>query len=523
MSKVSYWATPPWDRQQFVLFSNTLDDAIPADHPVRAFDTIMSGLEWGEWEEAYAGSRGRPPIHPRKLASLLLYCLTNGLRSSRNLEDACRNQLDVLWLMEGLVPDHSTICSFRTANEAQLKSLFRQVCQLGAEMGLVRLNRVSLDGTAIRANNGRYRTLTADKINERLEELEQQIERMLQEAADADQQEDQKLGDKSNRLPPQLQDAAQRQAELKKALETLKQIDEAKKKEGVKSKSQLPETDPDSRVLPNKEGGFAPNYTAMVATDDEYGFIVDTIVIQGNTEAEQTVPSTERITETFGRPPDAVLADGHHAQGHTLEAFEDRGQAFYSPLASSEPQDGNPAKREDPTQPVPESQWDQLPYRGGKQPKLDKSAFVYVSAQDTYYCPQGRPLSFRFQEKDVRGGRTVMTRRYQAADCSNCPLASRCIDGGQTRSIRRDQYSEVRERHAQKMQTPEAQAQYKTRMGTVEPSFGTLKGNWSFRQFLLRGKAKVETEWRWSCLALNLKKILTYGLPLRAGSAVQPE
>lgn len=516
MPKSDYWATPPWDRQQFLLFENKLDGAIPPDHPVRAFDVIMNGLEWDEWEAAYPHFRGRPPIHPRKLASLLLYGLTAGLRSSRNLEEACQNQLDVMWLMEGLIPDHSTICSFRTANEKQLKSLFRQVCQLGAEMGLVRLNRVALDGTAIRANNNRFRTLTLEKVQKRLEELDQQIERMLQEAAEADQKEDQELGARSNRLPPELHDAQQQKEKLKYALETLKEIDESKKREGAKSKSQLPETDPDSRVLPNKEGGFAPNYTAMVGTDDTCGFIVDTIVIQGNAEAEQTVPSTDRIAETFGRAPGAVLADGHHAQGQTLEAFENRNQVFYSPLASSEPQEGNPAKREDPTQAVPKDQWDQLPCRGHKQPKLDKSAFVYIPSDDTYYCPQGRPLPFRNQEQDVRGGQAVMTRRYQSLDCSGCALASRCLDGGKTRSIRRDQYSEVRERHAQKMQTDEAQSEYKKRMGIVEPSFGMTKGNWKIRQFLLRGLEKVEMEWRWVCLALNLEKLVTHVAPSRA-------
>jgi transposase len=523
MTKVDYWATPPWDRRQCVLFSNKLDDAISSDHPVRVFDLILSRLEWTEWEARYPHTCGRPPIHPRKLASLLLYGLTNGLRSSRSLEEACQNQLDVMWLLEGLVPDHSTICHFRTANEKPLKSLFRQVCQLGAEMGLVRLNRVALDGTAVRANNGRYRTLTAEKIHKRLEELDQQIQRMLEEAAEADQQEDQRLGNKSNRLPAELQDAEQCKAKLEKALETLNEIDEAKRKEGVKSKSQLPETDPDSRVLPNKEGGFAPNYTAMVATDDACGFVVDVIVIQGNAEAEQTVLATERVTEMFGQPPEAMLADGHHAQGHTLETFENRKQTFYSPLASSEPQEGNPAKREDPTQPVPENQWDQLPYRGGKPPKLDKSAFVYVPSEDTYYCPQGRPLTFRHQEREIRAGQTVVTRRYQALDCSGCPLVSRCLNGGKARTIRRDQYSDVRERHAQKMQTPEAQAEYQKRMGIVEPTFGTVKGNWSFRQFLLRGLAKVQTEWCWVCLALNMQKLMTLGDALRAGITIAPE
>ena len=520
MATDNYWATAPFPRLQQQLFSSTLDEAIAPDHPVRAFELIMVGLDWHAWEAAYPHIRGRPPIHPRKLASLLLYGLTIGLRSSRDLEETCQTRLDCMWLMEGLVPDHSTICGFRTANQKQLKSLFRQICLLAAEMGLVRLNRVAIDGTTIRANNGRYRTLTREKIEKRQEELDQQIAQMLQEAAVVDQDENQRLGDKSNRLPPELQDLEQCKQKLKEALETIGQL-EAAKKDGSKSPAQLPETDPDSRVLLNKTGGYAPNYTCVVSTDATCGFIVDTVTIQGNAEGEQALPATQRITETFGRAPDATMADGNFAHGHVLEGYEEQQLNFYSPLDSSEVQPRDAAYREDPTQPVPEEKWDELPYRDRKKTQLDKSAFIYVAEEDVYYCPNGRPLSFVHTDRETRSGQQVETRRYQADDCSGCPLASRCLGGGKTRTIRRDQYADVRERHVQKMQTEKAQDEYQHRMGIVEPSFGTVKGNWNFRQFLLRGLQKVDTEWRWVCLALNIMKIVTHGGALRAHVATE--
>src|SRR5262245_44413935 len=102
MAKTDYWATPPWAREQFVLVAETLDDSIATDHPVRMFDLILKSLKWDSWEAKYPSQRGRPPIHPSKLAGLLLYGLTRGLRSGRDLEGACENQLDLMWLMEGL-------------------------------------------------------------------------------------------------------------------------------------------------------------------------------------------------------------------------------------------------------------------------------------------------------------------------------------------------------------------------------------------------------------------------------------
>lgn len=521
MAKTDYWATAPWARDQYVLIRSTLDESLRQDHPVRALDAILKMLDFEKWEARYSGHMGRPPIHPRKMAGLLIYGLTRGLRKSRRIEEACQNQLDMMWLMEGEAPDHSTICDFRTAFEKELKDLFGQVCRLGRAAGLVRLNDVAIDGSAIRANNNRSKTLTRDKIEIYLRELDEKFGKMLEEARQADAVDDQVLGNLPNTIPPELQDARALKQKLQEALETLNALDESKKKEGVKSKSQVPATDPDSRVLPNKEGGFAPNYTVIVATDGECGFIVDVDVIQGNAEAEQLIPSLERTKETFGETPKNTLADGHFAQGHIIEALEGSETAFYSPLASTEPQEGNPAKRDDPTQPIPESQWDKLPYRSGKKPQLDKAAFVYVPAEDAYYCPDGRRLPFAHNERENRGGRMVNVRRYESEDCHGCPLFSRCITGkGKVRTLRRDEYSAARERHAQKMKTAEAQTQYKKRMGIVEKTFGYVKGVWGIRQFLLRGVHKVQTEWRWACLALNMTKLMKSTMAMRAGGAI---
>jgi transposase len=520
MAKADYWATAPFCRDQLVLIPETLDKVVPADHPVRLFDEILRMLDWRIWEAKYRSVRGQPPIHPRRMAGLILYGLTCGLRSSRRLEDACANQLDLMWLMDGFQPDHSTICEFRTANQDELKQLFRQICQLAKTMGMIRLNQVAIDGTAIRANNGRYETSTREMLEKELDELERKIARMLEEAAQADAAEQQSLGDAPNRLPPELQNAEQRKEKLKESLKTLEELEEAKRKNGSKGKAQLPATDSDARVMLNKEGGYAPNYTPMAATDATLGLIVGAEVIQGNAEAERAVPLVDQVTENLGQSPESVVADGAFAQGSNIETFEQRGIGFYSPLPPSEPCKGDPAFRDDPQQPVPENQLDQLPMRKhGSQTQFDKSAFVYVPSEDAYYCPAGQRLPFVYKEREERAGQMVETRRYEAdpAVCGACPLASRCLlNGGKQRTIRRDQYTQVRERHARKMQTEAARAQYKKRMGIAEPTFGFVKGFWRIRQFLLRGKAKVDAEWRWICAAYNINKMLKRMAALRA-------
>jgi transposase len=207
------------ERDQIVLFAPTLEARIPEDHPVRLLDEILAGYDWSAWEARYHGSRGQPPIHPRFLAAAILYGFTRGIRSSRKLEYAIGHSIDFIWLVEGRSIDHSTICEFRTEFKKPLKDLYRHVCRIAAAMGLIRLNDVTLDGTRVRAVNGRGRTLTAEKIEKLLAELEEQLERVLADADLADAEES--LFDEDNsseKLPPEAADLKQRQARLEQLL-----------------------------------------------------------------------------------------------------------------------------------------------------------------------------------------------------------------------------------------------------------------------------------------------------------------
>ena len=102
------WSQAPAERGQLVLFANKLDDAIGEDHPVRLLDEMMAAMDWSAWERHYSGVAGQPAIHPRVMASGVLYGLTVGIRTSRKLEQACLNRLDFLWPVEGRDIDHST-------------------------------------------------------------------------------------------------------------------------------------------------------------------------------------------------------------------------------------------------------------------------------------------------------------------------------------------------------------------------------------------------------------------------------
>ena len=131
---MTQWAKPPEYREQQVLFPLKLDEAVPTQHPVRLFDEILGRLDWPSWEAQYHPSLGQPAIHPRVLASILLYGLLNRIRSSRLLERATQMQLDFRWLAHGHAPDHTTLSEFRRKFGDELKNLFVQIGLIAREM-----------------------------------------------------------------------------------------------------------------------------------------------------------------------------------------------------------------------------------------------------------------------------------------------------------------------------------------------------------------------------------------------------
>jgi transposase len=515
---MDYWAKPGLDRRQTLLMYPTLDDCISAEHPVRMLDEILQTCDWSAWEAEYHGGRGQPPIPPRVMAGAILYGLMRRIRSSRQLEYACGHHVDFLWLVEGRSIDHDTFCKFRTRFKEPLKKLFKQIGRLAMHLGLVQLVEVAFDGTRVKANASRFHTWTAAKVETLLAELEQQAGRMLDEAAADDASAG---GESVQPLPPELVDPAQRREKLRAALEKLREADAARKRDGVdpgKNPAQLPPADLDARLMPNKEGGYAPNYTPTAATDGAQGYIVDCDVIDTPKENLAFLESMDRIAEDFERCPSRALADAAMGTIANLEGMETRHVEFYTPVESPLPEPGNPALRADPTAPVAEADWPNLPRNAKKQ--LAKSCFLYDETTDCYRCPQGKILRYDKPRKRRHEGGAIAFRTYRCRECAACPLASTCLDpkSKRGRTVSRDGSEPLRAKMAAKLSTPEGRRIYHRRFHLAETPFAILKGAMGIRRFLLRGLDKVRTEWRWACTAYNLKKLIQAVAALRASA-----
>jgi hypothetical protein len=349
--------------------------------------------------------------------------------------------------------------------------------------------------------------------------LEKLLESWTQEVESNDQIEN---SQPKPELSKKLSDLKARQEAYKAALETVKEMDQQRKKlqqiNPTENPAQLPMTDPDSRVMPNKEGGYAPNYTPLAAVSVKGDFIVATDVLSSVTESTEVVSIVEQVKENFGIRPDALLGDGHQATGQNIAAFENSGTELVSPLPIATAPAQNPAVRLDPKVAVPESEWTNLPINPQTK-KLDKSCFQFDAETDTYYCPQGQPMTFETSKsKPTASGEPTHYRVYRCEACESCPLFKLCVSAQSKsgRTISRDEYTEQRERHAQKMSTAEKKAQYQKRLHAGEVAFAYIKHVMGVRQFLLRGLEKVKTEWLWACTAYNMVKLVNHVAKLRA-------
>lgn len=515
------WAEAPERREQLVLYTQCLDDALPQNHTVRLLDEILARLNWTSWEAKYHARLGQPAIHPRILASVLLYGLLVRVRSSRALEDALIVRMDFRWLAEGRTIDHTTLSEFRRRHTKELKELFVQVCQLARELNLLSLARLGFDGTRVRANNRRTGTRTPQQLREERAELEAKFQKHAAQA-EAEDARDEELFDiqATHELPLELRDDQRRRAEIDA---TLKALNEGKKA-GGKLPKRVPTTDLDSRVMPNKDGGYAPNYTPTATVDVPSGFIVNAGVLNCINEDGEMLPAVDEVRKTFElTSPPQLLADSLNATAANLAGCAERGIEVFSPAPPADATP-NPALRADPTQPVPEAQWDQLPTRkvvvkGQSGTQLDKSAFTYDAERNCYWCPQGKALEYATTTSEpARSGQRIRARyRAEKADCAECPLRARCLQGkAAARQINREQHETHREQQANKMATKEAQAIYAMRRHAGERPFAVIKQQFGVRRFLLRGLARVTDEWRWAATAFNLHRLMSL-LRSRAG------
>ena len=503
------FAKPAAPRNQLVLCAPSLDELVAPDAEVRVLACLLEDVDWAPWELEYKGF-GQPPIHPRYMAGAILFGLLKRFRSSRQLEEAARKHLDFIWLLEGFTPDHSTFAVFRVRHKKAIRALHRELAGKLVMRRGEELLRMLVDGTRLRADSDRHgmrrastMELIIDELERRLNELAANDALLAHEARDARASAPQAHEEALARIEKDMARLEAQRTKYRKALEVARERDaQARKHDGRNARpARVPVTDPDAQVTPNKEGGYAPNYTPVAAVEPVTGAIVYGDVLSDSDEAGAVQPAVEAMEALTGSAPEAVLADGNFATGEVLASLDANGIEAYMPTRSASPPD-NPALRPDPAAPVPVKDRQRLPKRGDH---LARTAFVYDAGANLYRCPMGHALK-PFKNSKSKG---VSCTHYQGSECPGCPLARECIRGrNPMRTIVRDEYEDLREDADRRMATDEGKALYRTRAPGIEGVFGIIKAGLGIRRFTVRGLDKVRTEWAWICTAYNLKKLL---------------
>jgi len=209
---------------QIMAFPPSLDDVPPPEHPAYFVRDFVAGLDLSEFYADYPERRGQPPYHPRMMVGVWLYGHTVGIRSSRKLEQAIKENLGFRVVAGDQQPDHWTLSDFRRRHHKALGDLFNQTVQAAAAMGLVKLGHVAVDGTKVKANASKHRTMSYGCMEEEEERLREDIERWLEEVEANDRAEDELYGDGNGwSLPPELADAEKRRKFIQKFMDKLEE------------------------------------------------------------------------------------------------------------------------------------------------------------------------------------------------------------------------------------------------------------------------------------------------------------
>jgi transposase len=339
-----------YDPKQSVLLPTNLDEWLPEDHLARVVAQVVDeGLDLEPLLATYRNAEGGfPAFDPRLQLKILLYGYSIGVVSSRRLEKATYDDLATRWLATDQHPHFTTLARFRQRNLPLMDGLFHQVLMLCREAGLVKLGRVALDGTKIKANASRHKSKSYARLREEEDELRRVAREILEEARKVDEEEDKLYGtDKNPLLHPLPPDWKERLKKAKQARKALEERAEAKGKDEPETTAQYNFTDPDSRIVQDSgnKKAFIQGYNAQAAVDAESQVIVMAAISQENGDGQHLLPMAEELERELGELPAKLLSDAGYFSEAQIRAVEGMGTSVYCPPDSWRVTDGTPCPR----------------------------------------------------------------------------------------------------------------------------------------------------------------------------------
>lgn len=429
------------NRSQAVLFSECLDQIVTQGNEVRLIDMFVENIKMEDFHfDMHQNKEGRPAYNPKDLLKLYIYGYLNSIRSSRVLEKECIRNIEVIWLMKQLVPDHNTISNFRRDNQRAIRKVFRMTVSIANEFELIGGKLIAGDSTKLRAQNSKKNNFNQKKIEQHIQYIDNKLNEYNAALAEAD--EDNKIT-----IERQIEKHQSRKQFYNNLTEQLKQSGEV----------QISTSDPDSRQLITRNNITEVAYNVQTTVDDKNKIIIDYKVTNTNDSKAmggmlrraKTILNTSRFTALYDK--------GYHTGSEFKTAFDNNIEVMVA---------------------IPDISSASM----APDPRYNVSNFVYDKKHHSYTCPEGNVLTTNgnWYKKDRNAtGRKhtapILVQHFKTIHCKECPVLNLCTKNtrGRGRVIERSEFQPYVDINKQNIEAnPET---YKKRQQIVEHPYGIIK------------------------------------------------
>ncbi len=426
------------NRAQTYLFPVTLDDAVDAENEVRLIDLFVDGLDLGEFGFTVQHTEnGRPAYHPADLLKLYIYGYLNRVRSSRCLEKESKRNIEVIWLLKNLSPDHNTISNFRRDNPKAIKMVFKETVKIAKYFDLIGGTLIAGDSTKLRAQNSKKNNFNQKKIDRHLEYIENKLEEYNKALEESD-------GDRKEEIKKEI-----KKQELRK--EGYKQIEGQLKESG---QPQVSTSDPDSRQMITRNNITEVAYNVQTSVDSKHNLPFDYDVTNTN-DAKAMGNMLQRAENILESNSFTALYDKGYHTGSEFKKADELGidvMVAIPAVAANAP-----------------------------NPEYNVEKFNFDKTNDCYTCPQGEILNTNGRWHNAE---TYRFKRYTTPACKTCPAKAECSKAVCGKAIQRSEYQELVDNNKKRIN--ENKELYRKRQAIVEHPYGTIKRQWGFSYILTK-------------------------------------
>ena len=449
------------DRSQTHLFPVSIDQTIDHDNEVRLIDLFVDSLNLENIGfDKHFVENGRPAYHPSDILKLYIYGYMNKVRSSRDLEKECKRNIEVMWLMKCLQPDHNTISNFRRDNPKAIKQVFRQTVEMAKHFKLIGGKLLAGDSSKFRAQNSKKNNFNKKKIERHVAYIDNKLDEYNRQLAELD-------GDNKEKIEKEIEKHNQRKGNYK---QIENQLDET-------GQVQVSTSDPDSRQMIVRNNITEVAYNVQTTVDAKNCIPIDYMVTNTN-DSKAMGGMLRRAKSILNTNSFTALYDKGYHTGSEFKMADEMGIKVLVAIPAVASQAPNP--------------------------RYNVDQFTYIENEDYYLCPQEERLTTLGTWHKTR---TYNFKRYTTRACMTCKVKDQCTKAKYGKGIQRSEYQGLIIENKERIE--KNQSYYRQRQAIVEHPYGTIKRQWGFSYIMTKkGKQRASADVGLMCIAYNLRRII---------------